>query len=361
MKKLSVTDSLYTICFFVVLVSLLSSLVGKEIRYVKYALPFLSIMFFLCFKGTIKKDVKYISPYLLLMGVSAIGFWRLGVFGYKDIFFIIAYVTPFLLFTPKSCQDKKLFCAVVVTFFIFAASVSVSQLKSFSFMGSTAPFESVFCFVFGAFAVYFFITRRFVYFAVSLVLVFLTLKRIVVLAVFASVFLTILPVKIKTFLVSNTSFIIVNAFVCVFLLLFAGGFFENIISEVFSKNSNAFSLGRFDIFNNAIDKFSYNFEANIIFGMGVGHTYIERFPGMGVENLHSDILKIFFEFGFFVFLFFIFCSVYKLNLEERIFFVYLNVVFLTDNVLIYVQVMFFIIYLFYFVGRRELRSCNYVS
>ena len=92
----------------------------------------------------------------------------------------------------------------------------------------------------------------------------------------------------------------------------------------------------------------FNRAGNISWGgLGLGKIDDIMFNFFGIPvNLHSEVLKLYFEFGIIIFLLWLFLLFYKnlFSLKAAIILMYLNILLLTDNVFIYFEVMFY----FYF-------------
>jgi hypothetical protein len=104
-------------------------------------------------------------------------------------------------------------------------------------------------------------------------------------------------------------------------------------------------------------------ERFIIFGYGPGSSYAAANAGGAsavygnTSNMHSDVVKIFYEYGFVLFVAFIWKMYSSRSFPVKIGFLFLNTIFITDNALIYS----FMIFLFVCCARhadREYRQSN---
>jgi len=102
-------------------------------------------------------------------------------------------------------------------------------------------------------------------------------------------------------------------------------------------------MGRRYLFANINSYFDVSWDNPPAFGLGLGRIsdYL-KIAGVSLTNPHSDILKYFLEFGPLAFVLWIY-GFYRLHLYNRytiVLAVFLNVLFLSDNVSIYFSVMF---------------------
>lgn len=118
--------------------------------------------------------------------------------------------------------------------------------------------------------------------------------------------------------------------------LIISDFFSNFIDDITGMPINQFTMGRYELYNTAINRSNILEGANFIWGIGNGNVL----PLLEGARLHNDVLKIFIENGLVVFvLFFVILYQKKWYFAWGFIFVQ-NVLFFTDNTLIYVPVIF---------------------
>lgn len=321
-------------------------------RYIKYSIPL--IFFFILLLQIKKVSIKSLHPVLSAFSVYAI--W--GVFisfmytgsiaplGVNDFVFIMSYIIPLGFFFSSKISIENVFKVFSASFLVSCFGIPYQE---FSLEYSSAPFESSASFVFGAFALYFLFGRKFLYLAAALFLMFLSLKRIAFLAFLICAAVYYSPILVKKIALSKFSFLLLNFFCAALILAVGFGVFDDIIIEMTGLNVHHFTMGRFSHYLGIVEELEHN-PWSLIFGNGLGSAYafaaIHMDTDGGVVNLHSDTLKILFETGVIVFfVFFILLGKAK-KIKSRIILLYIMVLFFTDNVLIYLSTMFFILLIF---------------
>jgi hypothetical protein len=321
-------------------------------RYVKYIVPVVFVII-LSLK-VVKSDLKNIHP--VFFAFIIFNFWGLFIsfvmtgsvksLGLNDSLFIASYILPLCFFYTNTISIEKVF--FIFTFF-FAISCLGIEYQSFSMENSTAPFESGASFVFGVFFLYFLFQKNYKLMIISIIFLMLSLKRIAFLGVFICMAVYFLPEKYKKLILSKYSFIFFN-FICLAIILGLGfGVYDDIIIQLTGMNVHHFTMGRFSHYQGVIQEIEAH-PWSLIFGNGIGTTYdlasIYVNTDFTVVNLHSDTLKIFFESGFVVFsLFFLFLGQAR-KTTSKLIMLYLVVLLFTDNVLIYLGTMFFVLLIF---------------
>lgn len=322
------------------------------LRYIKYAIP---LLFFALLLLQLKNlSVKNLHPVLLAFMLYAswsfvVSFLYTGSvagLGVNDFIFILSYIIPLGFFFTKTISIEIIFKIFSVFFLMSCIGIPYQE---FSIENSTAPFESSASFVFGAFALYFVFGRKWYYMAFALFLMFISLKRIAFLAFFLCVLFYYAPQMLRRIVISKFSFLVLN-FICAFLILAVGfGIFDDLILETTGLNVHHFTMGRFSHYLGIVEELEHN-PWSIIFGNGIGSAYAHAAIHMetdgGVVNLHSDTLKILFESGIVMFFTFFMLLGRAKKQNSKIILLFLMILFFTDNVLIYLGTMFFILIIF---------------
>jgi len=319
------------------------------IRYFKYLLPFAFLGIYLLQRRMWRVCIPSPLTQVLLLYT----FWSFFsllyidgsiVAGAKDLSFVAIYILPFFILPMKKVDIGFIFKLYTI---VFIGSMLGRNFNSFSITNSTAVFENASSFAFGAFSLVFLLEKRFKMFLFALFMMFLTLKRISLVALFFTSVIWIMPHIIRRILLSK--WFIFSFAMSFFALLYALGIglLDELIIEMTGANVNAFTLGRFTLYMGVIEAIQAN-PYSLLWGNGVGSTYILAAKSMGdgsFVNLHSDLLKLMYENGIIFFsIFFIYGA--KLKSEKsKLIFLYLSIVFISDNILIYVSVMFFILLL----------------
>lgn len=202
-------------------------------------------------------------------------------------------------------------------------------------------------FLFGAVTVFMAIRRRWLWMAAPLLLVLLSGKRIVWLGLAGSLgwWLVAAPLSSRFHWARRSQHLIVPAAagLSLFLLLrFADGGFDLILARWTGLDANLLSMGRRALFELALTLQSAGW-----LPMGIGATTKMLLPYeslTGLANLHSDILKIYLEYGVLFSLgvlaaFLVLC---RRSPAVTSLMLYYLVLFVTDNVSVYFEVGLFI-------------------
>jgi hypothetical protein len=131
------------------------------------------------------------------------------------------------------------------------------------------------------------------------------------------------------------------------ILLYGFGTFDWVIRELTGQSANQFGQGRRALLSlPALEVFAHP-EQFLFFGQGPGSTYLLANKGFGVygtaQRMHSDLLKIFYEYGLVFFCIFVGLMYSARHFATRIAFLFMNIVFISDNSLIYSFMLFFFV------------------
>lgn len=330
------------------------------IRYVKYFLPILIIPFYLhysrMYQGLYFYNTPEVRPYLFLL-LYGVGLLILSGGEFKDLYFY--FVTfSFFAFIPN------LLSAAVVdrVFFVLSFLFIIASLKygsgGISLIDSKGLYEGTESFLFGLYVLWFMYRGRKSLALFALILVVVSFKRVVLLAVFASMCLYYIFIVLSS---RNmvTVFLKRALYFLPFLLLvvsvgFSSGYFSDLVSENFDYSIDHLTMGRFVMASHVYDVLSDG--KLVFFGSGPGSVYahVDNITQGRDVNLHNDYLKLYLEFGFFgflVFFSFLYRDVIRDSSHFSVFWLYLCILFFTDNVLVYPQVIFF-----YFAMVRILKN-----
>jgi hypothetical protein len=312
------------------------------IRYLKYAsTPLLIIVWSLNNRNPAIKVKPYILPFLFLVLSSFFYFYKFNFLGLKDVFFILSYLTFFILFNVPKVDLEKVNIVLILVFFVISFKRASSGFE-FSLGDSMSTLEDTTSFIFGLFFIHSFLGKRYVYCILNLFLMVISLKRIAIVAVVAVLVLYALPFRFRSIIVKPISMVVGNLLLILVIILFSNGYFDFFIINYFGVSPGAFSSGRLYILQKACFVLVKDWPDFLLGGLGAGKAYgfsyeiFDRF-----QNMHCDVLKILLEHGLLIFILF-FYFLYRSVPSKIIYYVfYLNILLLTDNVLIYGSVMFF--------------------
>lgn len=358
----------YLGCFLCVVI--LSS-IYYPLRYLKYLLPLLPL-FFVANTGKLRIERKILNYFLTFL--LFYGFLIIYLFVQNSIFrevsprflpnaiFIITPLLFILLLLPYFNPDKILNYVLVIFYtniciFLYEESEGLLKvlanfnLLSDAFISSELDTESNLAYVFGFLVLFFLLEKSNKwYLIISLVFFILCFKRIVIVAVLLCVIIyfiaSLLKINLSRYRIVLTLIgLMVNLFFIQFAHMITSGKFDQYIFEKTGYNADRFLMGRKTLYTNAFDTGG----AVDLSGLGLGKIDDAMFNFYGEAfNLHSEIIKNYFEFGVIFFLIWMALLFYKTIISTKavVFLVYFNVLILTDNVFIYFEIMF---YFYFFV------------
>ncbi len=292
------------------------------------------------------------APFLVFIAAGLVAAPLATTEGLKDVFFTFAGVSVALLVTAPVVRLRWLFVWTMIAALVyFALPGGLIRGAAFDFIRSSSPFESNFGFLFGLLAVFALIDRKPWLSLLCLALAVVTLKRIAVLGVIVAAAFLVLGERKGRWILNPLVMVIVNLAIVFGLLMYAAGYFDSQILRLTGQSANQIGLGRRAMLAIPAREVLHRPRDFMFFGAGPGQTYelaTEGVRAYGVkQNLHSDIIKIFYEYGSLVFMTIVALMYRAARYEMRVAFLYLNVLFVSDNTLIYA---FFLC--FFVIGAR---------
>ena len=161
----------------------------------------------------------------------------------------------------------------------------------------------------------------------------LAYKRIAILGVVASILVYIFFSKILNKKSTPIMFTLLNIIIIIGFYYLLNGYFDYIIKDYFGYSANYVLNGRLKLYSIVFDVDKYLFFGN---GLGYINTTLKSATDVQehLKSVHSDVVKLYIEGGFFLLVFFIYrfykISVY--NMSALCLTVHLNILFLTDNI-----------------------------
>lgn len=304
------------------------------VRYLLYTVPFLVTLTVL---GDRKARIGDEARPFFALCLAGVAFAPLATSeGIKDLFFIFSGIS-IALFTdiPKLKAWYVFWLSLFSMALYFALVRGLHASFDFDFAGSKSTLEGSFAFVFGLLAVVALVQRRYWLVVLCAIIAVLALKRIALLgALVAAIFLFLGERRGRTIL-NPVVMILANTLVVIALLLYGSGAFDSHVRSLTGMSADQLGMGRETILSvptNAIIRQPHQFVA---YGLGAGHGY-DHLIRFGVkENLHSDLVKIIYEYGYLIFCVFIWLMYSCRDYQLRTLFLYFNVLLVTDNTLIY--------------------------
>ncbi len=323
-------------------ISLLDS-VFDGIRYTKYLIIFLPLLFLSWEVKIYARKRSYLWPFIFIVLLGIVNLFRINQYGFYDLLFLLSSFIIFLFVDDEVELDVKAIFLCIIFFFTLYSTINFKSV-SFSIINSSSPVESIFSFVFGLFFVYFFHTKEKAFATLAFFLTLIALKRIAIIGCLVIIIINKTPL-LKEIACKNKFQILViaNVLLLAIVMLFSAGYIDDVIESVTGQDVTFVTMGRNIILENVVHSYLGDIGA-FIFGSGPGSSYLlaaENFNLSEKINLHSDLLKIAVELGFLAFVIFFMLFYRAKNWLSINMALYLNVLLLTDNVISYTFVMFF--------------------
>lgn len=340
----------------VIFLSLPFLLVELHIPHATYLSYLIIILFTLVYgsKIQISNYPGIVSAYIILIITSLFRIDQYSIFMLLDVGLLIVGCLPFLFCSRFKVNAKTLNIVLIILFFLsYGNSLFSVHVDTESLMNSDIGLESMYLsFVIPLFAVYWYEKKQKKLCLINFFLGIVAGKRIVMLAtILALLLMKFFRDKEKkqsiVLLTLELSAIILSILV---VIAFVEGYFDGIIYEWTGLPADHFTMGRKTLYSFVIggqDNFT-------MWGIGMGNT--KELLMMG--RLHNDILRIYVENGALVFFVFFFVMLKNVELRDLPYYLYILIVFLTDNTLIYAPIQ--VIYILFISRRKHFEEDTYI-
>lgn len=266
--------------------------------------------------------------------------------GAKDVYLTLTGVcVAFLKDWPRLRLWWVMFALTTAFTFLYGIFGNFVGGVQFDFMRSISSFEGNFSFVFALLVPFAVMRKRYALALLALALAVLSLKRIAILAALIGVAFVLLGERRGRRLLSWPFMIVANMVALVIMGLYVNGVFDAAIFEITGQSANHFGQGR-AVLQHAVFAALIDEPWRFILGQGGGTVYeLTHVSVWMVEKtlLHSDTLKLLYEFGVFFLMAFIWAMYRSPSYGIRVGFLVMNVMLLTDNVLSYNFFIFFLL------------------
>jgi len=366
-KKKYLMGLLFGFSIVIYLIFSYAPFVYDGLKYLKYMLPVIPLVFLAwigkitSFRPLTKYFYQNLILYIILFFISLVVCFLKGIYTRYFIEVLLVFCPLLFAFAISFSyvnENKKIFIRIV-----FLGTIGTYLLDKWQYLltilihpgllidaikTSTIETESGMAFVFGLFFLYYLMERDKKNIWISLVFCVISFKRIC-LAGIAICFVFWFLFKNKELILQKyrtaiSLFLVVgNLFVILFFFKLISGEYDKLINQYMGTSTNKLLMGRYSLYKSVMPIIG----DVKIFGIGFGKIPdILLKSNSGLLNFHSDILKMFLELGPILFVLWLFYFFYfnSKNLKLFITALYLNVLFLSDNVFVYFDVMFF----FYF-------------
>jgi len=351
----------YSLLIVVVLPGLFSPLY-PVLRYSKYLAAPLALIYFISTRVNRFNSVKsYFNSFIIFYSILGMSSIIVNLFqgsvtsrSFANIYFIFSAIIP-AYFIARTNLKQNVEKYIFITFWAFVASYFI-EIAAFgktislsidtyvnALYESGISSESGLSFVFCLYFIYFLIIGNKKYGLLSFLLTIFSFKRIAIAVIVFAIFYLIIPKRLMRFwAVRYAKNLLLFGGIIGYIYLAYGisyGYLDDFFQQTFQMSSNHFLQGRKTLYNVLFDNagvFSW-------FGIGLGKIDSLSLQHLGsVWNIHSDILKMYYEFGIILFLIWIYLSI-KFHSKDRnllLMFSSMLILYSTDNVFIYQNVMF---------------------
>lgn len=326
------------------LASVWLNMIYPGVKLLNYAMPFFALIAVLSEKRlTIP---THAPPYMVLMvaGLAIAPLTTLA--GWQDLYLMLMGLAPFCFGYAYRLKWTSVMLATLV-----AAIIGIVLAKTghggggfeFDAAKSKSTFESSTSFVFGLLAVWAALERQWRRTAFAVLLCILTLKRIVVLAAFVTILVSLFPRGLTERLLRPLPMVVLNAIFIAVVFSYTQGHLDHLIESLTGQSANQLGMGRQALYKIPVDTISRHPSEFIFHGVGAGGAYDLIKSGRsfaGKPNLHNDILKILLEYGALAWGLFISALYWRREWHVKLIMLFANCLFLTDNSLIYPYMIF---------------------
>ncbi|NVK40622.1 MAG: hypothetical protein HWE39_05205 [Oceanospirillaceae bacterium] len=316
----------------------------SQLRFLKY-LPLAAALILLVKNNfTISTSrVKYFAPFLMIVLWSATKLLFGQPISIPELIFIIS---SFILFFFEFNLDLnyKLINQFLFAFFFLSVGLKIQidfSLEALLASETSSGETNMLPFLFGFFTLFWVVKRNWLYVVVNIFFSILTFKRIAIVGIIIGLLYWILPSRFKNFINRIHLPIIINLTLLMFFFFVASGAFDEAVKELTGLSIGHFTQGRstfFELVFSPLEEISLRV---LSVGIGQGQLVELLFYQLGERQLfHNDLVKIFVENGLIVFLLFFSFFYRRKTHSQMLLALYLNVLFITDNTLIYTPVIF---------------------
>lgn len=335
--------------FVVVAIVLLAtdmSIYFAPIRFLKYiTLPvFVAVLLAKRLQLT-DSNIRLVMPFALLVVYNLLKVALWSPVDYTELVFIASSFILFLVVDNFEVDMRGLTVICIIAFFAFSATNLVMDFSLDAFFRSeTSTGEtSMLSFLFGLLCLFFFVKKKYLWFLLSGLFVIMSFKRIVVMGVLACLFIGVMPRVFKKLVLNKWTIILGNCALIVFFFYLANGYFDEMVMQYTGLSISHFTQGRSDFFKLVLPELMDRRYEVFFSGIGQGNL-VNILKSAGENDLfHNDTFKLFVESGIFIFLIFNYLLFSAKNMKQMLLFVFLNILFLTDNVMTYTPVILLVL------------------
>ncbi|KAA6333315.1 hypothetical protein EZS27_018261 [termite gut metagenome] len=346
-------NSIYLLLISIIMTSIDFGISTKMILYPVCAI--LSIILFIQNNKIKRKSFLGVElAYLMLIVTSLLRFTQYTYDLLSQVIMFILAIFPFIFISKMYINIKWLNYIVIICFLISNLNrFNGLSLTPKSFLNSDIGIESpMLAYIFPLFMIFWMNRNNKRMILVNLFIIIIAGKRIALLSSIIILLMNVFNVftrnnsKDEIKLLFSIVIILINISYLIFSYFFALGYFDDFIYEQIGVSSNFLTQGRQSryeyILNTLMNR--NNLGMIFLFGIGLGNTNGILEVEMGHSlRIHNDISKLFYESGFLFFILFFILFYKKATYITLPYLLYVNMLYLTDNALIYVPVIFSLI------------------
>ncbi|SIN79624.1 O-antigen polymerase [Algoriphagus halophilus] len=327
------------------------SLSCSDVRFLKSFLGFfMIILLFICLKSL--TNLNYKDGFMAFKELFLV---------FSGIFSSILYffsMHPYFKSFPRIFIIYSFYILILFTFLTHNFDFLIlNNLNNFISHGFNSASESIICFLYIPYCLYFIYNKKYSYLIISIFMMLVVGKRLPIFIVLFMLFLAYFKIYKIVNLKSLKVLYFLSIFFIYFIIInFGYGVYDDFIYNNLMVSPNQFSAGRYLIYYNLFKE--YNVISLFGYNLGELSIYTSSLSFTNLTLVHSDILKIFVEFGiilgvlfFIYYLKFFYFFGYNFLLLFMFTFTFV-IILISDNVFIYNTIQF-IYFLIYFISQSE--------
>lgn len=316
-------------------------LCGLELNVNSYFIYFAIIVYVAIFHNrlSLKSQPGLVIATLIIVIISLLRIEQYSEYLYTDCFLMMLGFLPIMFNTKFNIKIKALNIVCIICLLVSQLdNLSNFNLSTEAIVHSDIGTEAnILPFILPLFAIRNVERKEYKMFVINFIMTIIAGKRISFLGmIIACICLLFIRSNDKKsiFILKLSIALVVILYLSITQMLVSGVFDDFIIQHT-GLSTNAFTMGRFNRYSLIVNDPNVNY----IMGIGIGNT-CSYYELESFNRIHNDIYKLFVENGAILFFLYWWIVLRKANSKSLIYLVYLTVLFMTDNVLVYAPFMF---------------------
>lgn len=337
--KMNIKDKRYSLAQLL-LVSII--LCGLDLNVNSYFIYIVLILYAIFFykRLSLTSQPGLVTATIIIVFISLFRVGQYSEYLFTDCFLMVLGFLP-MIFNAKFDVKISVLNLICVVCLLVSQwdNLSDFNLSTDSIINSDIGTEAnILPFILPLFAIRNLERKEYKMFIVNVIMTVIAGKRIsflgLVIACLAYLFLQMGKNK-KYDLILKLSIVIVVVLYLSITQMLVLGVFDDYIFQKTGLSANAFTMGRLNRYSLIVNDQNVNY----LFGIGIGNT-CSYYELESFNRIHNDIYKLFVENGVLLFILYWWIVLRKTSGKSLIYLVYLTVLFMTDNVLVYAPFMF---------------------